>query len=286
MLKHLLLFTVFIFLPISIFAQDKPAYTLFDASGNAVTYQTMLDSLQHKKDVILFGEIHDNPIAHWLELEVTKDLLETQKLTLGAEMIEADNQAQINAYLNDNIDLKQLDSTARLWINHKTDYQPLVDFAKTEKLKFIATNVPRRYASMVYKQGFEALDSLPSEEKQWIAPLPIPFDSQLPRYREILKMMGDHGSPNLVMAQALKDATMAYFILKNRKPDHVFIHYNGSYHSDFHEGILWYLQQAEPNLNYTTISSVSQKRLENLEEEYLNQADFIIVIDEDMTTTY
>ena len=134
MFKHLLLFTVFIFLPISIFAQDKPAYTLFDASGNAVTYQTMLDSLQHKKDVILFGEIHDNPIAHWLELEVTKDLLETQKLTLGAEMIEADNQAQINAYLNDNIDLKKLDSTARLWINHKTDYQPLVDFAKTENL--------------------------------------------------------------------------------------------------------------------------------------------------------
>ncbi|RXG15867.1 putative iron-regulated protein [Leeuwenhoekiella aestuarii] len=286
MFKHLLLITISVFLPVSIFAQDKPAYTLFDASGNSVTYQTMLDSLQHKKDVILFGEMHDNPIAHWLELEVTKDLLETQKLTLGAEMIEADNQAQINAYLNDSIDLKQLDSTARLWINHKTDYQPLIDFAKTENLKFIATNVPRRYASMVYKQGFEALDSLSSEEKQWIAPLPITFDSQLPRYRKILKMMGDHGSPNLVMAQALKDATMAYYIIKNRKPDHVFIHYNGSYHSDFHEGILWYLQQAEPNLNYTTISSVSQKNLENLEEEYLNQADFIIVIDEDMTTTY
>lgn len=284
--KYFLLFAFSVIFSATLFAQDKPAYKLFDASGNSVTYQVMLDSLQHKKGVILFGEMHDNPIAHWLELEVTKDLALTQKLTLGAEMIETDNQTQLNAYLKDSINLKQLDSTARLWVNHKTDYQPLVDFAKAENLKFIATNVPRRYASMVYKQGFEVLDSLPSQEKQWIAPLPIQFDPQLPRYREILKMVGDHGSPKLVMAQAIKDATMAHFILKNLESDHLFIHYNGAFHSDFHEGILWYLQQTEPNLNYATITSVSQKNLKNLEKEYLNQADFIIVIDDDMTKTY
>lgn len=284
--KYFLLVALSIILPATLFAQDKPAYKLFDASGNSITYKTMLDSLQHKKDVILFGEMHDNPIAHWLELEITKDMAATQKVTLGAEMIEADNQTQLNAYLKDSIDLKQLDSTARLWANHKTDYQPLVDFAKAENLKFIATNIPRRYASMVYKQGFEVLDSLPAQEKQWIAPLPILFDPQLPRYSEILNMMGEHGTPKLVMAQAIKDATMAHFILKNREADRLFIHYNGSFHSDFHEGILWYLQQSEPNLNYATITSVSQKNLENLEKEYLNQADFIIVIDEDMTRTY
>jgi len=284
--QYFLLVIILLLFPNAFLAQDKPAYALFDAAGNTVTYQTMLDSLQNKKDVILFGEMHDNPLAHWLELEVTKDLAATQKVTLGAEMIEADNQEQLNAYLKDSINLKQLDSTARLWVNHKTDYQPLVDFAKAEKLKFIATNIPRRYASMVYKNGFEVLDSLPAKEKQWIAPLPIAFKPELPRYREILKMMGDHGSPKLVMAQAIKDATMAHFILANRENDHLFIHYNGSFHSDFHEGILWYLQEAEPNLNYTTITSVSQKQLENLEEDYFNQADFIIVIDEDMTTTY
>ena len=277
---------VIFFVSFQLIAQDKPAYTLFDSSGKPTTYQAMLDTLNNRKDVILFGEMHDNPIAHWLELEVTQDLASTKALILGAEMIEADNQKQLNAYLNDSINLKQLDSTARLWVNHKTDYQPLVDFAKNNSLQFIATNVPRRYASMVYKEGFEALDSLPSEEKEWIAPLPITFDPELPRYQEILKMMGDHGSPKLVMAQAIKDATMAHFILQNLEENKVFIHYNGSFHSDFHEGILWYLKNEAPKLKYTTITSVAQKDLDTLEEAYLDQADFIIVIDEDMTKTY
>ncbi|MGO4911600.1 ChaN family lipoprotein [Leeuwenhoekiella sp. W20_SRS_FM14] len=267
-------------------SQNKPAYQLFNAEGKKVTYRAMLDSLKNQKDIILFGEMHDNPIVHWLELEVTKDLAETKNLTLGAEMIETDNQTAVNAYLKDSLSIKEFTSSARLWVNHKTDYQPLLDFAKAKNLKFIATNIPRIYASRVYKQGFEVLDSLPPTEKQFIAPLPILFEPNLPRYKEILKMMGEHGSPQLVMAQAIKDATMAHFILKNLENDHVFIHYNGSYHSDYHEGILWYLKQQASHHKYVTITSVSQENLETLEDNYINQADFIIVIDADMTTTY
>ncbi|MFI8378959.1 ChaN family lipoprotein [Leeuwenhoekiella sp. NPDC079379] len=267
-------------------SQDKPAYQLFDADGKKVSYRVMLDSLKNEKDIILFGEMHDNPIVHWLELEVTKDLTETKNLILGAEMIETDNQDEINSYLKDSISFKEFATSARLWVNHKTDYQPLIDFAKANKLRFIGTNIPRKYASMVYKQGFEVLDSLPPIKKRFIAPLPILFEPNLPRYKEILNMMGDHGSPQLVMAQAIKDATMAHFILNNLEKEHLFIHYNGSYHSDFHEGILWYLKQQAPQLKYTTITSVSQEKLDTLEVNYLNQADFIIVIDADMTTTY
>ena len=47
---------------------------------------------------------------------------------------------------------------ARLWNNFKTDYKPLVDFAKDNNLKFIATNIPRRFASLVFKGGFEVLE--------------------------------------------------------------------------------------------------------------------------------
>ena len=119
--------------------------------------------------------------------------------------------------------------------------KPLVDFAKENKLAFIATNIPRRYASLVSKKGFEALDNLTEEEKTWIAPLPILYDATLPGYVEMMKMMGDHTSPNMPKAQAIKDATMAYFIQKNLQPNSVFIHYNGTYHSDNFEGIYWYL---------------------------------------------
>lgn len=266
-------------------AQDKPAYTIYNSKGKKVSYKKMIKSVS-TSNIVMFGELHNNPISHWLQYEVTKDLLATKKLTLGAEMFEADNQTALNQYLKGDVDAKALDTLARLWSNYKTDYAPLVDFAAKNQLEFIATNIPRRYASLVFKKGFEALDSLSSEEKSWIAPLPIPFDSELPTYKNILKMMGEHGSSELVMAQATKDATMAHFILKNYDESAIFIHYNGAYHSDYYEGILWYLKRQKPNLNYTTITTVSQANITKLSEEHLNKADFIICVDEDMTTTY
>ncbi len=245
----------------------------------------MFQSLS-QKDIILFGEIHDNPVSHWLEYELTTSLHKTKKLILGAEMIEADNQDELDLYLKDSINFKTLDSTARLWKNHPTDYAPLVDFAKNNKIPFIATNIPRKFANLVYKKGFEVLDSLSDEEKQWIVPLPFPFDSELATYKNILSMMGDHGSPELVMAQATKDATMAHFILKNYREDSLFIHYNGAYHSNHYEGILWYLQNERATLKYGTISTISQSDINQLEEKNKGTSDFIICVDSEMTTTY
>ena len=98
--------------------------------------------------------------------------------------------------------------------------------------------------------------------------------------------MGGHGGENLPKAQASKDATMAHFISKNRKENSLFIHYNGSYHSDNFEGINWYLKQENPTLKIVTIATVSQNDISKLEPEYFGRANFIIVIDEDVTKTY
>jgi hypothetical protein len=81
-------------------------------------------------------------------------------------------------------------------------------------------------------------------DKSWIAPLPIPYDSTLPGYVKMIEMMGGHGGANMPKAQASKDATMAHFSLKAWKPGKLLIHYNGAYHSDYYEGIMWYLKRA------------------------------------------
>ena len=261
------------------------SHVIYNAKGKEVSYKKMMKTLADK-DIILFGELHDNPISHWLQYEVTSELSEKRNLVLGAEMIEADNQLPLNAYLSEEISSKELDSLARLWPNYKTDYAPLVDFAKQNKLHFVATNIPRRYASLVYKKGFDALDSISSQEKEWIAPLPIPFDKDLPTYKKILVDMGDHGSPELVKAQAIKDATMAHFILKNYNQGDLFVHYNGAYHSDNYEGILWYLKGERGDLDYGTISTVSQEDVSELSKKNYNRADFIICVDSNMTKTY
>jgi len=266
-------------------AQDKQGYQLYTKDGKQTSYKKLLKAAADAQ-AVLFGEEHDNAMVHWLQLEFTKDLAVTKPLVLGAEMIEADNQKQLDQYLNGTIDQKVFDSVARLWKNHKTDYKPLVDVAKEKHYPFIATNIPRRYASQVYKKGLESLNTITAEEKAWIAPLPIAYDSTLPGYVKMLEMSGGHGGDNLPKAQAIKDATMAHNIAKNLKEGTIFVHYNGSYHSDNFEGINWYLKNEKPSVKILTIAAVSQKDIYKLEAEHLKQADFIIVVDEDMTKTY
>ena len=281
--------SIFVLLMASFFlfssAQNKQSYKIFNKNGKKASYSDIINIAQ-KSDVLLFGEYHDNSVVNWLELEVLKDLSDKRNLVLGAEMLEADNQKQINQYLKGEITQKKLDSTARLWPNYKTDYKPLVDYAKELKIDFIATNIPRRFASLVFKNGFEALDKLSNEEKSWIAPLPLKYDAALPGYSKMIQEMGGHGGENLPKAQASKDATMAHFIIKNRKENSLFIHFNGSYHSDNFEGINWYLKQENPSIKIVTIATVSQNDISKLEPEYLGKANFIIVIDEDVTKTY
>jgi len=267
------------------FSQNKMPYQLFTKDGKKTTYDKLLKAAE-KNEVVLFGEYHDNSIVHWLQLEFTKDLAQKKSLVLGAEMIEADNQKQLDQYLKGEINQKQLDSTARLWNNYKTDYKPLVDFAKEKNFRFIATNVPRRYASMVFKKDFEGLDELTAEEKSWIAPLPIPFDINLPGYKSMLEMMGGHAGEKMPKAQALKDATMAHFILENFNNGTIFVHYNGTYHSDNFEGISWYLKKSRPTLKILTIATVEQEDISKLEDENYTKADFILVVDKDVTKTY
>ncbi len=270
----------------SLNAQKKPAYTLFNTKGKKVSYKKMLKKLA-KADVVLFGELHNNPIAHWLELEVAKDLSKQRDLVIGFEMIEADNQKELDLYMNDSINQKAFDTVARLWNNYKTDYKPLVDFAKKNKINVVADNIPRRYASKVFHGGFKALDTLSVKEKTWIAPLPILYDANLPSYIKMKAMMGGHGGDNLPKAQAIKDATMAYFLLKNKKPNQLYIHYNGSYHSDDYQGIYWYLKKKNPNLNIVTITTKEEDgNVKKFNKKHKNKADFIIQVVESMTKTY
>ena len=284
-MKLKLLLILLLFPCLALLAQDKPAYTLFDSRGKKVSYDKMINRLK-ENDIVLFGEFHNNPIVHWLQLEVTRDLQSLRPLVLGAEMFEQDNQEALNRYLDGSLSAKGLDSSARLWPNYKTDYAPLVNFARANRIPFAATNIPRRFASLVARGGFEALDTLSELQKTWMAPLPPAYDSTLPGYKNMMTMMAGHASPNLPKAQAIKDATMAWFILKNYKPGSLFLHFNGAYHSQNYEGILWYLRQQQPGLKYATINTVMQKDLKKLLDEHKGTADFIICVDEDMTTTY
>ncbi len=88
-------------------AQEKTPYKIYNSKGEIVTYGHMLKSAT-KANIIFFGELHNNAIAHWLQYELSFDLLKSGDLTFGAEMFEADNQDELNLYLESKIDAKAL----------------------------------------------------------------------------------------------------------------------------------------------------------------------------------
>lgn len=285
MKKRSLIPFAFLFLLLMSMKDDKPAYKIFDFAGNDVGYEKMLESAK-KADIVLFGEYHDNYICHWLELELEKDMHKANDstLVLGAEMFENDNQEIMDEYLKGYFKESVFKESCRLWPNYNTDYEPLVEYAKTNHIPFIATNVPRRYASMVSSKGFEYLiKNTSAEAKKWMAPLPIPYDSNLKCYKDMLSM-GDasHGGPNLPKAQALKDATMAYHIIEavGKKHPKQLLHFNGAYHSNYNEGICWYIKTGykRSDLKIVTISTSQQPDINILDSAAHKTADYIICV--------
>lgn len=284
------IFALAMLLPRQPVSAGKPAYQLFTAEGQKVTYADLL-AIAGGSDIVLFGELHNNPIAHWLQFELSRDLIDKleNKLVMGAEMFEADDQIVLDEYLNGHILERHFLAEAKLWNNYSTDYRPLVELARENTLGFVATNIPRRYAALVHREGLEALENLDPLAQSYIAPLPIPYDPELPGYKAMLEMGGmpAHASAKLPMAQAIKDATMAHFLLQNLPGEGAFIHFHGTYHSNNYEGIVWYLTQyAETPLNILTIATVEQGEVYKLDESHLGLADFILAVPSSMTKTY
>jgi uncharacterized iron-regulated protein len=283
---------IFLLLPFLAMKSDKPAYKVFNAKGHEVDYGELLKAAKNS-DIIFFGELHKNPIVHWLELELTKDLYAEKgaNLVLGAEMFEVDNQLLINEYLSKMIRKKDFEAEAKLWPNYKTDYAPLIDFAREKGIKVMATNIPRRFAALVNNKGFEGLDSINALERGMIAPLPIKYPDSLECYASIVKNVGDgmpaHLTENLGKAQAIKDATMAHYIMKcDPFGGKTILHFNGSYHSDNHESIVWYVNQAirktSFELKIMTISCLEQENIDTISKKDAVKADFVIIIPSSM----
>ena len=184
----------------------------------------------------------------------------------------------------------RFEAETRLWDNYYTDYRAVVWLAKEHGIPFIATNVPRRYANSVKNGGLEALEAFSEEARRYIAPLPIPFEYDEGKSREafgMMLMMGGKTAGDLRLlaeAQAVKDATMAWFI--SRHLDGKFLHLNGSYHSDFKEGIIPYLLKYRPETTLATVTFLRAEDISRLGEEQKGRADFYVCIPETMVTSY
>jgi uncharacterized iron-regulated protein len=266
--------------------RGAPGCTLHDADGAPVSLEAAAAALA-SADVVLFGELHGVRPVHALEHALARELHGAwgPRMALGAEMLESDDQLVLDEYLAGLIPHRHLAAEAKLWDGHETDYRPLVELARENGLRFVATNAPRRYAGIVAREGLAGLSRLSPEALRLLAPLPIEVDWDTPGYREMLSLdlpMG--GGPvrpeNLVAAQALKDATMAHFVSRAVTRGTALLHVNGAYHSQGRGGICWWLERARPELRVRTVTAVLGEP-GRLEAEHRGAGDYVAVASAD-----
>lgn len=260
-------------------------------------------------DVLFFGEEHNDSVAHYLEIKILETLHGKfgNNTALSMEMFDRDVQTVMNEYLAGSIREKHLVKDGRAWSNY-SDYRPMVEFAKTNKMNVICANAAGRYSNLAGRKGQKALMELSENSKKYFAPLP--YDTASGGYYDKLIALTSHDIPtpvstdtsvktipqpnpmggfNLIMAQSLWDATMAYSIsqyLKKNKGKKV-MQVNGRFHSDEGFAVVTQLKKYSPKIKSLVISTGSDESFPKIDwNQYKNLGDYIIITDPLVPRTY
>ncbi len=282
LIKALLILSV---LTIMSFAQvDETHYRIYDADGKSSNLSDIITAIE-KVDVVFLGEYHDDSVGHALQFEIFKRTFENygkkRNVNLSLEMFERDVQIVVNEYLNGLIPEKQFLANSRPWGNYETDYRPLVELAKENKLNVIAANAPRRYVNMVSRLGRKSLDQLTPEAKSWLAPIPYGKSSQV--YSDKFNaLMGGHGNENILDSQTLWDATMSYWIARQLKKDKksLVVHLNGGFHTESRLGTVEQLLKFRPKAKVLVVTMRYEEDFKTFDKtKHTAIGDFVILTD-------
>ena len=293
-MKLLPIIFCFAFLTLPLLAQtvSDQNFRAFDGNGAAVDLDKITAALT-TADVVFLGEQHDDPTAHALETEILRRAFErygkTRAVAVSMEMFERDAQPVLDEYLQDLINESNFVQASRAWNNYAADYKPLVEFAKANKLPVIAANAPRRYVNRVSRLGRESLNQLSALAKSQIAPLPYAQASDVyaKKFAGLMGGMPSHSS-NLLDAQSLWDATMAYSIAEHLKkqPTALVVQINGSFHSENRLGAPEHLLRYRPNIKIVVVTMISDKSFPNFDQPtQQNSGDFVIVTNPNLPRT-
>jgi uncharacterized iron-regulated protein len=208
----------------------------------------------------------------------------------------------MDEYLGGFIREKSFTKDARVWSNYR-DYRPMIEFSKDKKLDVVCANAPSRYTNLAGRKGPSALNALPPSSKVFFAPLP--YDTATGKYYDKLMEMSGHtpssadttkkapvmtmGGFNLVVAQSLWDATMAYSIsrYRNLHKDRKVMQVNGRFHSDEGFAVVGQLKKYDPKARVLIISSGSDKDFPNIDwSKYKGDGDYIIITDPGVPKTF
>jgi uncharacterized iron-regulated protein len=274
--------------------------------GKEVTMQDIVNDAKNY-DVVFYGEEHNDSVTHFSEKTLFAGLVDkyNTSMTLSMEMFDRDVQGVMNEYLNGYIRERDFKHDARVWSNYR-DYRPMVEMAKDKHLDVVCANAPSRYTNIAGRKGEKALMELPETSKKYFAPLP--YDTATGKYYEKLQEMSGHTMApaksdtgkqapppmpmmafDLVVAQSLWDATMAYSIseyLKAHAGKKV-MEVNGRFHSEQGYAVVAQLRKYNPQAKILIVSSASDDSFPTIDwTKYKDLGDYILITDPKVPKTF
>ncbi|MEL7220043.1 MAG: ChaN family lipoprotein [Bacteroidota bacterium] len=267
------------------FAQSSApvAYKIYASATQSEISLTELVEATNDANVLFFGEEHNDTLAHWLQDTLYQLLLEEYTdVTLSLEMFETDAQLVLDEYLAGYITADKLRKDGRAWSNYTEAYASLVERARDQSQQVVAANTPRRYVSLVNREGADALLNLPKSSKAYLPPLPINTTNEgyYQRFQEIMGGAGHDFGYSMYEAQCTWDAGMAYSIFSSwRKAKKTLVfHLNGRFHTDYQQGTMAQLWELRSKLNLQNISCFPADDFDQPNwEAYVPLGDYIII---------
>ncbi len=163
--------------------------------------------------VILVGETHTRYDHHLVQLEILKYLYQkSPDLALGVEWFQQPFQSHLDDYIAGRITEKEMLHLTEYYDRWKYDYrlyQPILQYARENRIPLIALNAPRELISALAESG---LDDLPPELK---AQLPESYDwsdkAYEKRLRDVFELHPEYNGKfeNFMRSQLTWDESMA-----------------------------------------------------------------------------
>ncbi len=161
--------------------------------------------------IVAMGERHGNRNDHQALQDILSAVLPHKKeLALGLEMFQQSSQAELDAYIDGELDDSGLAEVfAHDWGDGFKSVLPLLQFCRDHGIPLIGLNIPREITHKIAARGFLALDE---DELTELPPLTCNIS---PAYEDFLRsILGDHhhGSSSFTFfceAQRVWDASFA-----------------------------------------------------------------------------
>lgn len=212
-------------------------------------------------DIVLVGELHTHPAVHLLQARLLAGLANTSQadgrgLALSMEQFSRADQPVLDAYLAGRIGEAALIRDGNAWPNYQSDYRPLVEFAKEQRLPVIAANAPKPLVSCVGQEGPAWLDKLPASRRSQLArELTLTDDPYRQKFMASLHHGDADGNARRFAAQTSWDDTMAESMVDYLRshPGQRIMHIAGNFHVEGGLGLASRIASRNPALKVALV---------------------------------